>query len=385
MHAPCTRWRAIHSFDTQEYGAQYLSLLEGDIVNLASPQADPIDGWSFCELEGDVNCSGWFPADHIALADSTPSLEVSAESLNARLQQLDSDSDTDLSVSSTFMVSSKGIDPKCFLPGTLFIRADGSAAAMQDLRLGDKLKSISDAANEVAVFQKMELHDEAPVLVVQLTAGSPQEFVLSLTADHRLGCCNGLPASHVKLGATIQSSAGPVQIFGKNETPAYIYILYIYIYCICTAFAAWDHPAFLCRKAHILLCELRRFCYQPTYLYMNICLPTCLPTYLLAYIPTCSPACLPTRLPAYLPACLPICLYACLPACILAYPITVRLLQLHFCAAFGPSRCPRWHTGLPAQYNEHTQNITYYPLRRLIWCAQCRRHFFFSQECTFKC
>ena len=117
---------------------------------------------------------------------------------------------------STFTVSSKGVDPKCFLPGTLLIRADGSAAAVEDLRLGEKLMSISDP-NAVAVVQKMELHDAAPVLVVQLTAGSPQEFVLSVTADHRLGCCNGLPASHVKLGATIQSSAGPVQIIGKNE------------------------------------------------------------------------------------------------------------------------------------------------------------------------
>ena len=79
MHVPCIRWRAIHSFDVQEYGAEYLSLREGDIVNLVSPRADTIDGWSFGELEGDVNCSRWFPADYIALADSTPSLKVSAE------------------------------------------------------------------------------------------------------------------------------------------------------------------------------------------------------------------------------------------------------------------------------------------------------------------
>jgi hypothetical protein len=62
-------------------------------------------GWSFGELEGDVNCSGWFPSDFVALADSTGSLEVPALSLNATSEVLDDlDTDTDLLVSSTFMV-----------------------------------------------------------------------------------------------------------------------------------------------------------------------------------------------------------------------------------------------------------------------------------------
>ena len=64
------------------------------------------------------------------------------------------------------------------------------------------MKSTSGPAEEVAVGKKMELHDEALELVVKLTAGSKHEGVqsLSITADCRLGFCNGLPVSYVKHG-----------------------------------------------------------------------------------------------------------------------------------------------------------------------------------------
>ena len=87
------------SFDGREHDREYLSLQRGQMVRwLGRSEA----GWSFGELEGDVNCSGWFPSDFVALADSTGSLEVPALSLNATSEVLeDLDTDTHLLVSST--------------------------------------------------------------------------------------------------------------------------------------------------------------------------------------------------------------------------------------------------------------------------------------------